>query len=469
MAYTWTLSKTSWWAYSNNNFTIKRNNVAVWYSNQCTQQRYYHTTLLGKYYCEIKVEDAINPNYVGFAVGKSFFAPSPVPYVNPAGVFGSDADQWGYRADGSLVTGGVYTSGYGSAVSVGDTVGIACEFPPPIATPAKVWFSVNGVWQGGGNPAAGTSPAFSGIYGLLYPQVCCGYYVGAKFTFISDYPSMSYNVPSGFTDWDGNSPPLWTDKAIDAPILTSFDIAIAQQVYEESIAFGVLADFDASRYKLQEDSFSADVLLGSGVDPAIERQAFMNLPLKTKLEVPDWFDYSNWYMEQKDRSTLKYFLTLREDINSGGEDVPMIGFTMTIRGDGYSFVTANLSYQSIDSILQNTKYMEISFVYYIEGEEDLRVKLFDGEIERINFQQYKTISLTSWFRFHRKESGQNFSVKKTGIRKQDGIYHIKIIDPDPFMRPGDSITDEENDTYPIEVINLSYGPGYFTSEISSNG
>jgi len=448
-----------WWIFSNGDKTITRDWRADYYQCQNDVTLVYSR---GKRYVEILVGGG-SDSYGGVAVGAADNLIATL--VSQVGV---DQYQWAYLPDGTKMNNNSATS-FGASWGPGDVIGIAHEYPETSGQTGKVWFSKNGVWQGSGDPANGTNPAFTGTRAWgCYVTVSGQNYSGISYTIRGTQAEWDYLPPSGFNDWEGDAVNDFWDVSIDFDILAYGGIGLAEQVYEESLSFDMLAGFTSSRFRLVEDSIPANILIGEDFSPTVERNLSFAAPIKSKLEDFDLFNYSSWFANVKHLTTLKYYLTLKNNAGDEGVDVPMIDFNMTIRGENYSFITTNISYQSIDAILQNTKLMEVSFVYFLEGSENLRVKLFDGEIERINFNQYRTISLTSWFRFHTKVDAQNFNVERISLI-DDGVYKIRIVNPDPFMRPGDQITDEEENTYIINVINYSYGPGYFISEIISNG
>lgn len=74
----------------------------------------------------------------------------------------TDPNAWFYHCN----TGDAYTNGtptaYGSTVSVNDIVGVLLKN-------GKLYFSINGTWQGGADPVAETGAAFTGLTGTLYP------------------------------------------------------------------------------------------------------------------------------------------------------------------------------------------------------------------------------------------------------------------------------------------------------------
>lgn len=82
-------------------------------------------------------------------------------------------------------------------VFAGDVVMMAIDIDA-----AKVWFGVNGTWQGGGDPGAGTGPTATGIaagsYRVKAVQNTTEALV-ATCNFLA--PQMTYGIPSGFNAW----------------------------------------------------------------------------------------------------------------------------------------------------------------------------------------------------------------------------------------------------------------------------
>jgi hypothetical protein len=85
---------------------------------------------------------------------------------------------------------------YSSAWDADTVIGVAVDF-----TGGKVWMANENTWGGGGDPAAGTGEAFSGISGTFFPAAsmlnvnvyeCTGRFSAASFT---------YSPPSGFSAW----------------------------------------------------------------------------------------------------------------------------------------------------------------------------------------------------------------------------------------------------------------------------
>lgn len=68
-----------------------------------------------------------------------------------------------YYKSGALNNQGSNNASWGASFTIGDVVGIAVD-----GATGKVWFSKNGVWQGLGNPYAGTNQAAT-LSGTIYP------------------------------------------------------------------------------------------------------------------------------------------------------------------------------------------------------------------------------------------------------------------------------------------------------------
>ena len=120
----------------------------------------------------------------------------PAPTAEQVAV-GSNASGWSYYEE----TGQKFTNNVGTAFGAtwaanGDVIGIALDMDS-----GKVWFSKNGVWQGSGDPSAGTNPAFSGLSGTFYAYASLyrasgglAHQVTANF----GATALTYSAPSGF-------------------------------------------------------------------------------------------------------------------------------------------------------------------------------------------------------------------------------------------------------------------------------
>jgi hypothetical protein len=98
-----------------------------------------------------------------------------------------------YSADGNLRP---VDTAYGDAYGAGDVIGIALDL-----NIYKIWFSKNGVWQAGGDPAAGINPAFTSLppnLGQYFPAAVVVNDL-AQVTANFGASAFAYPVPSGFT------------------------------------------------------------------------------------------------------------------------------------------------------------------------------------------------------------------------------------------------------------------------------
>lgn len=95
-----------------------------------------------------------------------------------------------YRIDGNKQGPGGSVA-YGAAYTSGDVIGIAVK-----RSTGSIWFRKNGVWQGGGDPVAGTNAAFTGVSFPLFPLV--GGINGSVFQARFSATDFGYSPPTGY-------------------------------------------------------------------------------------------------------------------------------------------------------------------------------------------------------------------------------------------------------------------------------
>ncbi|QCG93973.1 hypothetical protein E6C67_08475 [Azospirillum sp. TSA2s] len=138
----------------------------------------------GKYYWEV-----VCINVGGAIIGIMLAAGNLGSYP------GNDAYGYAYEAYVGKKVNGNTEVAYGSVCVNGDVVGIAVD-----AINGKIWFRVNGVWQGGGDPTAGTSAAYTGIAGSFFPAFGSGSGSASPSVTARFSPgSWSSPAPTGFT------------------------------------------------------------------------------------------------------------------------------------------------------------------------------------------------------------------------------------------------------------------------------
>ncbi len=133
----------------------------------------------GQWYFEVTVGTAVTFGTTGIAKA----ATSTSTWV------GGDADSYGI---GPVHT---YTNGSSNStdqtVLDGSVVGVAVDLDA-----GYIWWAVDGAWINGGDPAAGTSPRYTGLSGTYFPASSPGaaaHTINATFTFAP---------PSGFAPWE---------------------------------------------------------------------------------------------------------------------------------------------------------------------------------------------------------------------------------------------------------------------------
>lgn len=146
----------------------------------------------GKWYFEVKIEGTTNNIFVGLGTPLSALT----NYVG-AYIYG-----WGYYG----FNGSKYNSGatvYGTTCAVNDVVGVAVDIDAH-----KVWWSVNNVWQGAGNPSTGINPAFSNLSAPLSPMGSAYVVNTSLLTINAGSNECVYSPPTGFNYWQ------WIDTRI---------------------------------------------------------------------------------------------------------------------------------------------------------------------------------------------------------------------------------------------------------------
>jgi len=177
--------------------TVTFGNNLVYYGSDSSRSCIGSTSpSSGKYYYEAKVFDNTNLvlGIVNLAWGN----------LNGASgyAFHDDALNFGYDLSGQKTSGGTATA-FGSAMSNNDIFMCAMDLDNQ-----KLYFGLNGTWQGSGDPtsgATGTGSAFNLASGANYAAACRlrnGTQVG--FNFGNGYYSSSSQVSSAGTNASGN-------------------------------------------------------------------------------------------------------------------------------------------------------------------------------------------------------------------------------------------------------------------------
>lgn len=149
--------------------------------------------LLGKstglWYYEVYIDDASTAGD-NFRVG---IATTAEPATNNVC---TTAASWGYVQSAKKGNNSSF-SVFGDSWTSGDVISVALNL-----TSGKVWFGKNGVWQGGGDPAADTNEAFASVSGTIYPAI-------SPFLFSGDhrgtgrfrFSEFTGAIPTGFSPW----------------------------------------------------------------------------------------------------------------------------------------------------------------------------------------------------------------------------------------------------------------------------
>lgn len=111
--------------------------------------------------------------------------------------FGQSANDWAVFIEGSnsikKYTNGVGTALSGSPTGTGSTILQVAVDP----TTGKVWFGYSGTWADSGDPAAGTTPAYTGLPSQVFPGLTTTDNSGNAWINFGQRP-FTYTPPTGF-------------------------------------------------------------------------------------------------------------------------------------------------------------------------------------------------------------------------------------------------------------------------------
>lgn len=176
---------------------------------------------------------------------------------------GSNALSYGHLAEKLSPDGGKETNGltanYGSVSVGGDIISHALDMDA-----GKIWWAINGVWQEGGDPGAGTNEAFSGLSGTKFPACVAFSFGGVKgFTVNFGASSFAYSVPSGFLSADDTCPYTSSDLTSRTRILLKDTLGVLWTDTQISNELEIAAEDISSRSFCVETV--SDILTSDGV------------------------------------------------------------------------------------------------------------------------------------------------------------------------------------------------------------
>lgn len=144
----------------------------------------------GKYYFEVVIVEGGTSPFI--TIGVNAASESLNNFT------GSSANGWGYYQQTGEKTNNGATTAFGASYATGDVVGIAVDFGL-----GYIWFAKNDVWQTG-DPVTGTSPAFTGLSGTLFPTTAIHRGDSPANSVTGRFASADFTetLPSGFSAWD---------------------------------------------------------------------------------------------------------------------------------------------------------------------------------------------------------------------------------------------------------------------------
>lgn len=163
---------------ANGNLDLTRANSSGWKNAEATTG-----VQSGKWYFEITPTGANLPANFMLGVGD----PSQIAVD---AYLGGTSRVWGYQGNGNYYNNGS-TFGSKPTIAANDVVMVAYDLDN-----GRLWFGKNGSWNGGGSPAAGTSPDFTNLTGII--SAAAGWFAAGTASINFGQRPFAYTAPSGF-------------------------------------------------------------------------------------------------------------------------------------------------------------------------------------------------------------------------------------------------------------------------------
>lgn len=131
---------------------------------------------------------------------------------------GADRRGWGWRGDGTKITDGRIAPCGDGATTADEVVMVALDLDA-----GKLWFGRNGAWFDGGDPRAGSNPAFANVAGPVFFAMSSlhGFEGSALLAPRSTAGALAYAPPPGFQLLDAAEQAAQRDLPVAAALLGS--------------------------------------------------------------------------------------------------------------------------------------------------------------------------------------------------------------------------------------------------------
>ncbi|KKM27866.1 hypothetical protein LCGC14_1570430 [marine sediment metagenome] len=350
-----------------------------------------------------------------------------------SGYPGDSTNSWGYAAS----TGKKYYNGagtaYGNAWTDGDVIGVALD-----RDNGKIWFSINGVWQASGDPAAGTNPAYTGLSGTLYPMA--GPYgsngdsihVDAVFA-LQDF---QYTPPSGFSAWD----PLTVE--VEAGI--GIEAVVVVDTFSDAIEAGVGIQAQVA----VQSTNNVEVIAGVGIEAQVAVEGIYQKAITAGIGIEaevSVFNWAEWIAIYEGRYTARYYFTLTGAADGLADVViPMSSFQYRLRDDTPSYLQVIVpGTDSAGAITARSNGdLIIELAYLIDGVEHYREQLAAVDFESVRTDE-GTKSQSIILSGHRTDTwgAQTVTIQGriTYRSENNGQIRLRKAVPDLWLRPGDTV------------------------------
>lgn len=166
------------------NITLSNGDLTALYSSFANETVFSTDFAIagGKWYFEVFCNNKSTSQYVGIA---------EISESGSGRRLGIEiSNSYSYRTDGFKYQDGQAPAAYGATWTNGNTIGVALDLDN-----GRIFFAKNNVWQGGGDPVAGTGAAFNINAVAQYPGVTLN---GGASTATIAFSSFTYTPPTGY-------------------------------------------------------------------------------------------------------------------------------------------------------------------------------------------------------------------------------------------------------------------------------
>jgi hypothetical protein len=355
-------------------------------------------------YFEITIDDVGSAAQVGLATADAA--------LNAA--IGGDNYGWAYRHNGTLVHGGSSTSGM-PTFTTGDVIGVYFD-----GFSNRVYFRKNGTWINSGDPDAGTGYCFSSITGDIYPIVG-GYNFEATANFgasaFEDEPPAVADAGFYFDDSVGvTAPPIILTTSLDGSAV----VPITADPVSVAIALGC-GDISVTQIQRTRQFYRVWI---TGTPDGLSDLEVVSSSVQCRARSGD--------------------PTFVQAV------IPGMAAAEAIAERPNGDIVVELVYTTADGIVLQAEEIARAAIEDIQTHEGPRSESIVIEGRKTTTHTAKTVNLSG------------LTYRRTAY----GRTSLRFAIPDPYLRPGDTVTTDEGDSIVADSITYTLSAKQISMEIS---